>query len=241
MKALYWKEVKSYLNSLIAYLVIVLFLVLTGLVLWVFPETNILDYGYAEMSSFFQLTPLILMFLVPAITMRSFSEEYKTGTISLLFTMPISSRELVLAKLFSAWTLITIAILPTLVYYFLIRNLANPVGNIDTASVVGSYFGLILLAGVFVGIGNLISALTNNQIVAFLLAAFLSYFLYEGLHQTAGLFSGKVNYYLDYFSLQYHYNSLSRGVLDTRNILFLTSVLFLLILSNTMILEKRKK
>lgn len=241
MKALYWKEIKSYLNSLIAYLVIILFLVLTGLVLWVFPDTNILDYGYAEMSSFFQLTPLILMFLVPAITMRTFSEEYKTGTISLLFTMPISSYEMVVAKLLSAWTLISIAILPTIVYYFLISNLASPVGNIDTASVVGSYFGLLLLAGVFVSIGNFVSALTQNQIIAFLLAAFLCYFLYEGLHQLAGIFSGKLNFYLDYFSLQYHYNSLSRGVLDTRNIIYLLSILFLLLLGNTTILEKQKK
>lgn len=241
MKALYWKEIKSYLNSLIAYLVIILFLVLTGLVVWVFPDTNILDYGYAEMSSFFQLTPLILVFLVPAITMRTFSDEYKTGTISLLFTMPISSYELVVAKFLSAWTLISIAILPTIVYYFLISNLASPVGNIDTASVVGSYFGLLLLSGVFVSIGNFVSALTQNQIIAFLLAAFLCYFLYEGLHQLAGIFSGKLNFYLDYFSLQYHYNSLSRGVLDTRNIIYLLSILFLLLLGNTTILEKQKK
>lgn len=241
MKALYWKEIKSYLNSLIAYLVIILFLVLTGLVVWVFPDTNILDYGFAEMTSFFQLTPLILVFLIPAITMRTFSEEYKTGTISLLFTLPLSSRSLVLGKFFAALTLVVIAILPTIVYYFLISNLANPVGNIDSASVIGSYFGLVLLSAEFVAIGIFVSTLSQNQIVAFLIAAFACYFLYEGLHQLAGLFSGKVNYYLDYLSLQYHYNSLSRGVLDSRNIVFLLSVIVLLIIGSTSILEKQKR
>lgn len=241
MLAILTKELNSFLNSLIAYIVIVLFLVLTGLVLWVFPSTNILDYGFAEMDSFFQLTPFVLLFLIPAITMRSFSEEFKTGTIELLFTKPISSLNIVAGKYTASWLLVIIAIIPTIVYYYIISYLGNPQGNIDTAQVIGSYFGLILLSGVFVAVGLCISALTENQIVAFLISGFACYFWFDGIHQLSGLFTGSSGYWVDYFSLHYHYQSLSRGVIDSRNVLFIVSAIILLILLTKFILNQKKK
>lgn len=241
MLAILFKELSSFLNSLIAYIVIVLFLVLTGLVLWIFPSTNILDYGFAEMDSFFQLTPFILIFLIPAITMRSFSEEFKTGTIELLFTKPIAVFHILLGKYTASWLLVLIAIIPTVVYYFIISYLGNPPGNIDTARVLGSYFGLVLLSGVFVAVGLCISALTENQIVAFLLSGFVCYIWFDGIHQLSELFSGGLGFWIDYFSLHYHYQSLSRGVIDSRNILFMISAIILLLSLGQFILNQKKK
>ncbi|AWV98680.1 gliding motility-associated ABC transporter permease subunit GldF [Arcticibacterium luteifluviistationis] len=224
MFSIFKKELNGYLNSLIAYIVIVLFLIFTGLILWVFPDSNILDYGYAEMGSFFNLTPYILAILVPAITMRTFSEEYKTGTIEFLMTKPLSRLDIVLGKFLAAWVLIILAILPTLVYYFSISNLGSPLGNIDTGAVMGSYFGLILLAGVFTAIGLAISSFTENQVIAFIIGAFLCYFLYDGIHQLSQLLRGTTQYFVDFISLQFHYASLGRGVIDSRNVIYLCSL-----------------
>ncbi|MFT4735701.1 MAG: ABC-2 type transport system permease protein [Algoriphagus sp.] len=239
MFQLFKKELNGYLNSLIAYIVIVLFLVLTGLVLWVFPDSNVLDYQYAEMGSFFNLTPFILLILVPAITMRSFSEEYKTGTIEFLKTKPLSHLDIVLAKFFAAWFLITLAILPTVVYYFSISNLGSPQGNIDTGAVIGSYFGLILLAGAFTAIGVMISSLTDNQVIAFILGAFFCYFMYDGIHQLSLLFRGTFQYYTDFISFQFHYISLGRGVIDSRNLIYLCSVGALMIYLTQAVLKRK--
>lgn len=241
MLAILYKELNAFLNSLIAYIVIVLFLVLTGLVLWIFPSTNILDYGFAELDSFFQLTPFILIFLVPAITMRSFSEEFKTGTIELLLTKPIAVFHIIFGKYVASWLLVLIAIAPTVVYYYITSYLGNPAGNIDTARVIGSYFGLALLSGVFVAVGLCISTTTENQIVAFLLSGFVCYFWFDGVHQLADIFTGGIGYWLDYFSLYYHYQSLSRGVLDSRNLIFMVSAIVLLLLLSQYILNQKKK
>lgn len=227
MISIFRKEFNGYLNSLIAYIVIVLFLILTGLVLWVFPDTNILDYGYAEMGSFFNLTPYILLILIPAITMRSFAEESKSGTLEFLLTKPISLKSLIGGKFLAAWVLAILAILPTLVYYFSIRSIGNPTGNIDTGAVTGSYFGLIFLAGVFTAIGIAMSSFTSNQVVAFIGSAFLCYFLYDGIHQISQLFRGVLAYVIDFLSIQFHYSSLGRGVIDTRNVIYLSSLAIL--------------
>jgi ABC-2 type transport system permease protein len=230
MLSIFKKEFNGYLNSLIAYVVIVLFLILTGLILWVFPDSNILDYGFAEMGSFFSLTPFIFLFLIPAITMRSFSEEFKTGTIEFLLTKPLTLIELILGKFLAAWLLSALAIVPTIIYYFSISNLGNPVGNIDTGSVMGSYFGLILLAGVFTAIGITVSSFTSNQVIAFIASAFICYFLYDGIHQLSQLFKGTAAYLIDLLSIESHYTSLGRGVIDSRNIIFLTSLIAISIL-----------
>ena len=227
MLTLFKKELNSYLSSLIAYIVIVLFLVLTGMVLWVFPSSNILDFGFSELTTFFMLCPFILMMIVPAITMRTLSEEYKTGTIEFLLTKPLTIQNVVIGKFLAAWSLIILAIIPTLVYYISVYQLGNPVGNVDSGAVAGSYFGLILLAGVFTAIGVCVSAFTNNQVIAFIVGAFLCYLMYDGLHQTADLFNGKLQYYIDFLSIQFHYSSLGRGVVDSRNLIFLISLIVL--------------
>jgi ABC-2 type transport system permease protein len=230
MLSIFKKELNGYLNSLIAYIVIVLFLIFTGLILWVFPDSNILDYGYAEMGSFFNLTPFILIILVPAITMRSFSEEFKTGTIEFLLTKPISTLNLVLGKFFGAWLIIILAFLPTIIYYFSISNLGSPQGNIDTGAVIGSYFGLILLSAVFTSIGIAVSSFTENQVIAFIISTFVCYFIYDGIHQLSQLFKGKIQYFIDFISLQFHYSSLGRGVIDSRNLIYLISLDSLMLL-----------
>src|SRR5688572_9058881 len=166
------KEFNSFLNSLIAYLVIGVFLTGIGLLMWVFPETSVLEYGYADMDTLFSYGPYVFIFLIPAITMRSFAEEKKSGTLELLFTRPLSDWDIVLGKFFACFLLVLVALIPTAIYYVSVYQLGNPPGNIDTPGVIGSYIGLMLLGGVFTSIGILASSLTNSQIVSFIVAAF---------------------------------------------------------------------
>src|SRR5436190_20269766 len=160
------KEFNSFLNSLIAYLVIGVFLTGIGLLMWVFPETSVLDYGYADMDTLFSFGPYVFIFLIPAITMRSFAEEKKGGTMELLLTKPLRDWDIILGKYLAGFFLILVALIPTIIYYFSIRQLGNPVGNIDTPGVIGSYIGLVLLGGVFCSVGIFASSITPNQIVA---------------------------------------------------------------------------
>ena len=176
------KEINAFLSSLIGYVVMVVFLLLSGLFLWVFEgETNILAGGYSDLASFFYIAPWVLLFLIPAITMRSFSEEKKSGTLELLLTKPISLNQLILGKFLAGFILVIIALLPTLVYLISIWQLGNPVGNIDLGGTWGSYLGLLFLSACFLAIGLFSSAITSNQIVAFILATFLCFFLFTGL------------------------------------------------------------
>ncbi len=241
MYSIFRKEVSLFFNSLVGYIVIAVFLVLTGLMFWIYPETNILDYGYAEMDIFFDIAPYVFLFLIPAVTMRMFSEEARTGTLELLFTRPITTRQIIFGKYLGSWLIVIIALVPTMVYYFSLYQLGNPPGNIDSAGVVGSYIGLVFLSGVFVSIGIFTSTLSNNQIVAFILAAILCYFFYEGLSQLAQIFSGATAYYINYLSLSYHYDSLSKGVIDSRNIIFFVSFSLVFILVTEWFLEKKRK
>ena len=174
------KEFNSFLNSLIAYIVIGVFLTGIGLLMWVFPETSVLEYGYADMETLFSLGPYVYIFLIPAITMRSFAEEAKGGTLELLLTKPLSDWDIILGKFLACFFLVLLSLVPTLIYYFSVYSLGNPVGNIDTPGVIGSYIGLILLGGVFCAIGVFASSVTNNQIVSFIVAAFLCYLLFAG-------------------------------------------------------------
>src|SRR6186713_1908660 len=181
------KEFNSFLNSLIAYVVIGVFLVGMGLLVWVFPETSVLDYGYADMDTLFSFGPYVLIFLVPAITMRSFSEEKKAGTLELLMTKPLTDWDILLGKFLAGFLLVLVSLLPTLIYYFSIHQLGNPAGNIDTAGVAGSYIGLILLGATFCAVGILASSITPNQIIAFILAAFLCFILFSGFDSLSTL------------------------------------------------------
>lgn len=236
-----FKEINVFLNSLIAYIIIAVFLTGIGLLLWVFPETSVLDYGFADMGSFFALCPYIFMFLIPAITMRMFSEEKRGGTMELLLTRPIRDIDIILGKYLAGVFLVLFSLLPTLLYYFTISYLGNPVSNIDTAGVIGSYFGLFLLGAVFTAIGIFSSSFTENQVTAFIIAVFLSFFLYFGFNAISGLsvFSG-ISDVVDQIGILYHYNSMSKGLIDSRDLIYFLSVITGMLLLTNLILRSRQ-
>ena len=235
------KEINSYLNSLIAYVVIVVFLTGVGLLMWLFPDTSVLDYGFAEMSTLFSLGPYVFMFLIPAITMRSFAEEKKAGTMELLLTQPVTDLQLIIGKFLAAWVIVLFALVPTLIYYFSVYQLGNPVGNLDSAGIFGSYIGLLLLGGVFTSIGIFASSLTENQVIAFILAVFLCFFLYTGFSSIAGLgMWGKAGYFVSQLGILYHYDAMSRGLIDSRNLVYFLTVIVLMILLTQLVLNSRK-
>jgi len=227
MKAILLREIKSFFGSPIGYLVIGLFLILNGLFLWVFQgEYNILNTGFADMSPFFTLAPWILIFLIPAVTMRSFSDERKQGTLELLLTKPLSIWEIVNGKFLAAVVLIIMAIIPTFIYVLAISNLGMLEGNIDMGSTIGSYFGLLFLIAAYSAIGVFSSTLSDNQIVAFIIAVFVSFLLFFGFEGMANLSPSMANY-ISVLGMQEHFKSMGRGVLDTRDILYFVSITIL--------------
>ena len=234
------KEFNSFLNSLVAYVVIGVFLTGIGLLMWVFPQTSVLDYGYADMETLFSLGPYVLIFLISAITMRSFAEEAKGGTLELLLTKPLSDWDIVLGKFFACFFLVILSLIPTAIFYFSVYALGNPVGNIDTPGVIGSYIGLVLLGAVFCSIGIFASSLTNNQIVSFILAAFFCYLFFAGFESLALL-----NVWSEYalfireLGLLYHYDALGRGLIDSRNVIYFGSVITAMLLVTRTILGGR--
>ena len=239
MLNIFWKELTEYLSSLIAYVVIGVFLTALGLMMWIFPETNVLDYGYTDMGTLFTMGPFVLIFLIPAITMKMFAEELKTGSFEILSVKPVSIYQIVGGKFLAAWTIAIIAILPTIIYYISLYNLSNPVGNIDSAGVTGSYIGLIILSAVFTSIGLMASSLSRNQVVSFVIAAFLSFLLFTGLNSLASIDVWSVaSSALSYLSIEHHYNALSRGVVDTRDIIYLIGLNMLILLFTSLILRK---
>ncbi|MFT5833151.1 MAG: ABC-2 type transport system permease protein [Cognaticolwellia sp.] len=235
------KEVNTFFSSLIGYVVIGVFLVTLGLFLWVFPDTNLLDPGYASLDYLFAFAPNILMFLIPAITMRTFAEEQQTGTIEFLATRPITDLEIILGKYFASLILVFFAIIPTFIYFWTIHQLGSPVGNIDSGSVWGSYFGLFFLGAVFVAIGIFASSITTNQIVAFVLGVFLCFFFYLGFDFLSNfpVFVGTIDYIVEMFGIDYHYKSISRGVLDTRDFIYFSTIIIIFIGLTKLMLERR--
>lgn len=226
MLAIFRKEVASFFNSLIAYIVMAVFLTAIGLIVWVFPDSNILDYGYADLGSFFGLAPYVLIFLIPAITMRSLAEESRNGTLELLLTKPIRNIDLVLGKFFANWVLVVLTLLPTLIYYYSIYQLGNPVGDVDSAAVAGSYLGLLLLSGVLVAMGIWASSLNDNQIVAFILGVFLAFIWYVGFGAVSGMFGdGFGANLLSGIALDVQYQALGKGLIDSRNVIYLFSLI----------------
>ena len=224
MKAILFREIKSFFGSPIGYLVIAVFLLLNGLFLWVFDgEYNILQSGFADLTPFFTLAPWILIFLIPAVTMRSFSDEKKQGTLELLFTKPLSIWQIVNGKFFGAFILIIIAIIPTFSYVWIISDLGMPAGNIDFGSIVGSYFGLLFLIAAYTAIGIFTSAMSENQIVAFIISVlicFLFYFGFENIAQYAKGFESVVTS----IGMDEHFRSMSRGVIDSRDVIYFLSI-----------------
>ena len=240
MLAILKKEINTFFASPIGYLVIGVFLLLNGLFLWVFKgDFNILDNGLANLSSFFLLAPWILIFLVPAVTMRSFSDEKKQGTLELLVTKPISHFQIVLGKYFGALVLILMALIPTLLYVYTVSYLGNPEGNLDMGSTIGSYFGLFFLIAAYSAIGVFASTLSDNQIVAFIIAVFICFFFYFG-------FEGISNYnvfdtivYMENLGMASHYNSMSRGVIDTRDLVYFISIALAFLIFTKLRIQKK--
>ncbi|MCR4816773.1 MAG: gliding motility-associated ABC transporter substrate-binding protein GldG [Bacteroidales bacterium] len=240
MFALYKKEISSFFSSLTGYLTMIVFLVVTGLMLWVFKSGfNLLDYKYAGLDGLFMLGPFLFLFLIPAITMRMFAEEKRTGTLEFLLTKPLSELTIVTAKFLAGLTLVAVSLIPTLVYYWSVYRLGDPMGNIDTGSVVGSYIGLIFLGGAFVAIGLFASSLTNNQIVAFIVAALLCAFCYLGFDSLYQLMHGRFALLLKELGLEAHYQSISRGVVDTRDVIYFISVTLLFLMLTRTVLRWR--
>lgn len=245
MLVLYFKEIKSFLSSLIGYVTIGVFISMIGIFMWIIPADgggyNVLDNGFANIDPLFVIAPWVYLFLIPAITMRSFSEEKKTGTIELLLTRPLSDLQIVLAKYFAGFTLVIFSLLPTLVYYYSVHVLGAPRGNIDTGGMWGSYIGLLFLGAGFVSIGIFASAIAENQVIAFIIALLLCFFCYIGFEFIAqsGLF-GKYDAFFKSLGINDHYMSLSRGVIDTRDALYFISVIAIFNLFTRLVLESRK-
>jgi ABC-2 type transport system permease protein len=233
------KELNSFLNSLIAYVVIGVFLTSMGLLMWVFTETSVLEYGFADMDTLFSLGPYVFIFLVPAITMKSFAEEKKMGTMELLLTKPLTDWDIVFGKFLATFALVLLSLLPTLIYYVSIHKLGNPVGNIDSAGVAGSYIGLMLLSVVFCSIGLLASSITTNQIVSFILAAFLSFIFYVGFDSLSSL-AGNAGLFIKQVGILYHYESLGRGVIDSRSVIYFASVSGFILLATKTVVHSRQ-
>jgi len=242
MLSIYKKEIFSFFSSLMAYIVIGLFLIVTGLFMWVFTDTSILDYNYAGLEQLFSIAPIIFMFLIPAITMRSFAEEYQEGTIEFLFTKPLEDWQIVIGKFLANWSLVLIAFLPTLVYYYSVYQLGSPVGNVDTGAVIGSYIGLMFLSGGFVAIGMFASSLTNNQIVAFLLAIFLCFFMHWTFDSISKMpvFYGSTDDIVKKIGMNYHYLSISNGMVDSRDVVYFLSVIGFFLMLSISSLNRRK-
>lgn len=247
MRALYFKEIKSFLTSIIGYIFILIYLLASGLLHWVIPNNkylyaNLLEGSESNLIPFFDISPFIFIILIPAITMRMIAEERRTGTIELLFTRPISDLKIILAKYFAGVTLVLFSLLPTLIYYISMHNLGSPVGIIDDGATITSYVGLLLLGSVFVAIGIFASALTNNQIVAFIIGVFLCFFFYSGLSLLGSfVLLGKIDSVIQYISLSYHYDSIMRGVIVTSDIIFFISIIGLFILAALTVVKSLKK
>lgn len=243
MKALYFKEIRSFLSSIIGYVFILIYLIASGLFHWVISEdTNLLQGTEADLIPFFNLSPFIFLILIPAITMRSIAEERRTGTIELLFTRPISDLQIILAKYFAGVTLLVIAIIPTVVYYISMYYLGKPIGIIDSGATFTSYVGLILLGSTFIAIGIFASSITSSQIVAFILGMFMCWIFYDGL-SLLGSFNlmGSFDSVIQYCGMTYHYDSIKRGVIDTSDIFYFVSLIGLFIFSALTVIKTLKK
>jgi ABC-2 type transport system permease protein len=233
------KEFNSFLNSPVAYVVLGVFLIATGLFVWVFPDSSVLDYGYADLQTLFNLAPWIFLFLIPAITMRTFAEEKKAGTIELLLTRPLTDGQIIGGKYLACFLLALLALIPTLLYYFSVYKLGSPEGNIDSAATVGSYLGLALLAAVFAAIGILASALTRDQIIAFLVAVVGCFLVYSGFDSLASVLEGSTAYYVSQLGIAAHYRDLSKGLIDSRDLVYFFSVVVVALQATRLALRSR--
>ena len=224
MIAILKKEFNSFFASPVAYLVMGVFLLINGLFLWVFKDDfNLLNAGFADINPFFYLTPWVFLFLIPAITMKSFADEFNSGTIEILKTRPVSNWQIVLGKFWASLLLVLVALIPTLIYVYTIYQLGNPIGNLDLGSIIGSYIGLLFLAATYTAIGLFTSTLSKNQIVAFILGVFITFLLFYGFDAISNSFSNQ-SLTIQKFGINEHFKSISRGVIDTRDLVYFISV-----------------
>lgn len=241
MYALLKKEISTFFSSVTGYLVIIVFLTVIGLYMWIFSsEMNIFDLGYSSIDTLFGIAPWVFLFLVPAVTMKLFAEEKKTGTLETLLTKPLTDFQIVFAKYLSGLLLVFLALLPTIVYFITVHFFISP-QNMDVGGTIGSYIGLFFLASIYVAIGIFSSSITNNQIVAFIIGMAISFFFYIGFEYISSMsFLGKLSVVIDYLGINMHYASISRGVIDTRDIIYFVSMIIAFILLTKYVLEKRK-
>lgn len=234
------KELRSFFSSASGYIVIGVFLIITSLFLWVFPgEYNIIESGYAQLDGLFSLAPWLYLFLVPAITMKMFAEERRNGTIELLYTKPISELQIALGKYFAGVILVMLSLLPTIIYYFTVGYLAEPIWNVDSGAFWGSFIGLFFLAAVYVSIGLFASSISDNQIVSFIIALLLCFTLYMGFDLVGSLFdSGKINAAIAAFGINDHYESISRGVVDSRDVIYFLSVATIFVFATKWVIKR---
>lgn len=234
------KELNQFFSNLTGYIAIVLFLLINGIFLFMLNDSSIFEYGYASLDKFFELAPWVLMFLVPAITMRSLSDEFKAGTFETLKTRPLTAWQIVWGKYFSVLLVILIVIIPTFIYIITIKIL-SATGSIDSGGITGSYIGLFLLAAVFAAISLCCSSFTSNAVVAFLVSAFMCLILYFGFNAISRLpmLQGSYDYYVEMLGIDFHYRSISRGVLDSRDVVYFASLIFLSLLITVKNLRKK--
>lgn len=242
MTAVIRKELLHFFGSLTGPVTIAVFLLVTGMFMWVLPDFSILDGMYASMDQLFSIAPVIFMFLVPAITMRTFADERQTGNFEMLRTKPLSAWEIVGGKYLAVLLLICLALLPTLIYYYSVYTLGSPQGNIDSGQVFGSYLGLIALSAAFAALGIFASSLTKNPIVAFLFGCFLCFFFYWTFYYLSKLpvFFGKIDDFIQRLGIDYHYLSMSRGVLDTRDVLYFIAFTGISLILTLMVIKRMK-
>ena len=242
MFAILSKEINSFFSTLTGYIAAIVFLLVNGLIMWVFPgELNVLDSGYSTIDTLFIIAPWVFLFLVPAVTMKTFAEEKRTGTIELLLTRPISETQLVLGKYFASVVLVLIILIPSLIFFYSVSQLGSPKGNIDFGATWGSFIGLFLLASVYAAVGIFVSSLTDNQIVSFILSMAIAFCLYSGFQAIANIapLSGKAISIVN-MGIEAHYKSISRGVIDTRDVAYFIGVSALFLIGTKAKLQSRK-
>jgi ABC-2 type transport system permease protein len=242
MLSIYRKELSSFFSSIIGYIAIMVFLVLTGFFVWINSDSNVLDFGFASLDVLFSIAPWVFIILIPAITMRSFAEEISNGTIEMLSTKPLKESSIILGKYFAALTLVLFSILPTLLYYYTVYELGAQKGNLDSGAIWGSYIGLFFLASAFIAIGLFASSITSNQIVAFVISATLCFILHYAfdLLSSLDLFYATIDDLVQNIGMNAHYVSISRGVVDTRDLVYFLSVTAVFILFTRTALESRR-
>lgn len=240
MRSLYKKEIAGFFSSLTGYIVIIIFLLSNGLFLWVFPgEFNIIEAGYATLSPFFIIAPWIFLFLIPAVTMRMLSDEKKSGNLEVILSQPITHFQIVFSKYLASLTLVFIALLPCLIYFISVYYLGNPVGNIDTGGTWGSFIGLFFLAASYVAIGIFASAVTDNSIISFMVSLVICFFAYSGFDLISGIFLfEKISAFIISLGINEHYQSMSRGVIDSRDLIYFIALISIFLLISKSFLKK---